>query len=216
MILPVGPVFQYRKLLLLLEYRPLDLSGLHLFFMDEYLEQDTDELISPESPLSFRGFIEKELIQPMPEGNGFNIEQIYFPNPKEPEAYDARIASLGGIDLCQAGVGIVGHLAFNEPMAESEITLKDFMNLPTRIVDLTRETITINSNTALLGAFEEIPKKAVTAGMAVILGARCLEIYLNRQWQAAVLRKALLNPPQAPFLLPAPELIRHFLLQSRP
>lgn len=71
--------------------------------------------------------------------------------------------------------------------------------LPSRVVELARETIAINSNTALRGAYEEIPLQAVTIGMRQILGAEKLRIYCNRPWQSAVLRKALCMDPTPEF-----------------
>ncbi len=198
-IMPVGPVFQYRKFITLLRFRPLDLSSVHLFFMDEYLIDGSDNVVEKDSPLSFQGFIDQELIDPMPEHYGLNQQQIHFPSPQSPESYDEMIESLGGVDLCHAGVGIVGHLAFNEPISSELISVEAYRELPTRIVDLTRETITINSNTALRGAFEEIPKRAVTIGMKQICAARKLQLYFNRPWQGAVFRKALLLPPSPEF-----------------
>jgi glucosamine-6-phosphate deaminase len=197
-ILPVGPVFQYRRFIILLKRKPLDLSRLHIFFMDEYLNK-SGAPVSTDSPLSFRGFIKRELTNPMPKEMGLDKNQIYFPDPEHPESYDNRIEELGGITFCHAGVGISGHLAFNEPVPGTEITTDAFAILPTRVVNLTRETITINSNTALRGAFEEIPKQAVTVGMKQILSAQKLQIYFNRPWQGAVCRKALLMDPTPEF-----------------
>ena len=196
MILPVGPVFQYRRFISLLNHRPLNLSGVHLFFMDEYLVDGTDTWIDEHDPLSFRGFIRRELIDPMPRKMGLEIDQIHFPDPKEPRQYDDLLDRLGGAQMCHAGVGIVGHLAFNEPVASDKET---FLSLGSRIVELTRETITINSNTALQGAYEIIPKRAVTLGMRQIYSSKRLRIYMNRPWQAAVLRKALLLDPTPGF-----------------
>jgi glucosamine-6-phosphate deaminase len=68
---------------------------------------------------------------------------------------------------------------------------EEFRGLGTRIVSLTRETITINSNTALRGAFDLVPKQAITVGFRQIMEARRLRIYLNRPWQGAVVRKLL-------------------------
>ncbi len=198
-ILPVGPVFQYRRFITLLNSRPLDLSDLHLFFMDEYLVDGEDRWISEESPLSFRGFIEKELILPMPEKFGLNKQQIHFPDPADPSAYDSLIEDLGGVDLCHAGVGIVGHVAFNEPIPKEDISSDDFVALPTRIVSLTPQTITINANTALRGAYDEIPRRAVTVGMKQILKAGSIRLFFNRPWQSAVFRKALLLDPTSEF-----------------
>jgi glucosamine-6-phosphate deaminase len=203
MILPVGPVFQYRRFLALLKESPLDLSDFHCFFMDEYLAED-GSLVAEDSPLSFRGFVKRELMEPMPAGLGFSKDRIYFPDPADPGKYDNLIKSLGGIDLCHAGVGINGHLAFNEPpepgeFADGEFADGEFAELPTRIVSLSRETRTINSNTALRGAYEQVPTRAVTIGMKQILASRRLRIYLNRPWQSAVIRKALFLEPTLHF-----------------
>lgn len=199
MILPVGPVFQYRRFLTLLSFRPLDLSKLKLYFMDEYLAHGTDKAVPTDSPLSFRGFIERELIDPLIGKYGFKKDSVHFPDPSAPVEYDHMLEAEGGAGLCHAGVGIVGHIAFNEPMESESITLTDFKGLPTRNLNLTRETITINSNTALRGAYEEIPERAVTIGMKSLLASRRIEIYMNRHWQAAVLRKALLLEPTTEF-----------------
>ncbi|MCF7934168.1 MAG: glucosamine-6-phosphate isomerase [Spirochaetia bacterium] len=191
-IMPVGPVFQYRRFITLLSFRALDLSEVHLFFMDEYLDDTTAACIDSSSPLSFRGFIARELTGPMPECYGLSGDHIHFPDPDDPESYDAAIEALGGVDLCQAGVGIVGHVAFNEPIPSDSITPEEFLRLPTRTVELTPQTVTINANTALRGAYDEVPHRAVTIGMHAIHGSRKIELYFNRPWQAAVLRKALL------------------------
>jgi glucosamine-6-phosphate deaminase len=189
-ILPVGPVYQYRRFVWLCRQRPLDLSRLHCFFMDEYL--DEGKCISPDHPLSFRGFIQRELIEPMPAETGLRAGQVLFPDPDDPADYDRRLARLGGAGVCIAGVGINGHLAFNEaPEPDQQMSKEEFKALSTRVIDLTRETITINSNTALRGAFERIPGQAVTIGFKQILDSEQIIVYLNRPWQGAVVRKLL-------------------------
>lgn len=191
-IVPVGPTFQYRRFVWLVHRRPVDLSGLRLYFMDEYL--DDGALISEDSALSFRGFIRRELLDPL--GGRLAPDQVRFPDPDDPGAYDEALADGGGAEVCFAGVGINGHLAFNEPPAYED---PDFRDAPTRIVDLTPHTITINSNTALGGAWDRIPPQAVTVGMKQILGSRRLMIYLNRSWQRAVVRKLLWGPITSTF-----------------
>jgi glucosamine-6-phosphate deaminase len=190
-ILPVGPVWQYRRFVLLCRLRPLDLSKVHFFFMDEYLDE-AGKLIAPEHPLSFRGFIERELVGPMPASARLSNEQVRFPDPENPADYDRRLEALGGAAVCFAGVGINGHLAFNEPPAAGQgVSSEEFSRLPTRVVRLSRETIVTNAHTALAGAYEEIPHQAVTVGMRSILAARQIRVYLNRPWQGAVVRRLL-------------------------
>lgn len=190
-VLPVGPVFQYRRFALLCHMKPLDLSGLHCFFMDEYLTAD-GKLIDACHPLSFRGFVDREFFKPLAGHNGLRKEQILFPDPEDPKEYDEKLKRLGGPEICIAGVGINGHIAFNEPPPDgAPVSVDEFVNLPTRVVRLTRETITINSNTALRGAYEMIPPLAVTVGLRSILASKKVRVYLNRSWQAAVVRKLL-------------------------
>jgi glucosamine-6-phosphate deaminase len=189
-IAPVGPTFQYRRFAWLCRQRPIDLSQLHVFFMDEYLDEG-GHLIDPADPLSFRGFVRRELVDLLDDITTFNPEQINFPDPDDPGTYDARLGSLGGAQFCFAGVGINGHLAFNEPPSQEDPTFRD---APSRVITLSRETITINSNTALGGAWEQIPRQAVTVGMKQILESRRIMIYLNRPWQRAVARKLLFGP----------------------
>jgi glucosamine-6-phosphate deaminase len=190
-ILPVGPVYQYRRLVWLCRQRPLDLSRLHCFFMDEYLDEG-GKRIPPDHPLSFRGFIQRELVNPMPGEMKLRADQVLFPDPDDPAGYDRRLEALGGAGICIAGVGINGHLAFNEaPESGERISKEQFKALSTRVIPLTRETITINSNTALRGAFERIPKQAITVGFKQIINSERIMVYFNRPWQSAVVRKLL-------------------------
>jgi glucosamine-6-phosphate deaminase len=198
-ILPVGPVYQYRRLVWLCRQRPLDLSHLYCFFMDEYLDEQ-GKRIPPDHALSFRGFIKRELIDPMPAELGLNADQVLFPDPDDPADYDRRLGRLGGAGICIAGVGINGHLAFNEaPEPGKRISKEEFKVLPTRVIPLSRETITINSNTALRGAFERIPRQAVTVGFKQIFDSERILVYFNRSWQSAVVRKLLFGEITARF-----------------
>jgi len=190
-ILPVGPVYQYRRFAWLCRLRPLDLSRVYCFFMDEYLD-DSGRRIPRDHPLSFRGFIQRELLDLMPAEMNLKNEQVLFPDPEDPSAYDRKLQELGQADICFAGVGINGHLAFNEPPEPGEeIGAEAFKALPTRVLKLSRETITINSYTALRGAFERVPTRAVTIGYRQIFSSKRVRAYLNRPWQRSVVRKLL-------------------------
>jgi glucosamine-6-phosphate deaminase len=212
-ITPVGPVFQYRRFVYLCRELPIDLSHVYWFFMDEYLADagsTPDRLIDLDSPLSFRGFVMRELVEPLLEfAEGFRVdrEQVFFPDPADPEAYDRRLDDLGGADVCFAGVGINGHIAFNEPPYPPGTRDPEFFERGSRVVQLSRETITINSNTALAGAWEAVPTRAVTVGMRHIMRSRSLRVFLNRPWQRAPARKMLYGPITESF--PASAIQRH-------
>jgi glucosamine-6-phosphate deaminase len=121
-------------------------------------------------------------------------ENRVFPDPANPGAIQNLIDSRGGVDACFGGIGINGHIAFNEPPEPGvAITDQEFAGLPTRTLALTRETRTINSVT-VGGEITIIPQTVVTIGMKEILAARRLRLYCNRVWQSAVVRRVLHGP----------------------
>jgi glucosamine-6-phosphate deaminase len=128
------------------------------------------------------------------------------PNPQEPTVVGQVIAAAGGVDVAYAGVGITGHLAFNDP--EPGRDDPDWVAAwPTRIVRLLPETRLINAVTAAGGDVQRIPFLAVTVGMAEILAARTLRVWMNRDWQRAAIRRAFCGPVTGAF--PASLVQRH-------
>ena len=120
-----------------------------------------------------------------------------LPDPQRPQAVQDRIDQRGGVDVTFGGIGINGHIAFNEPPEPGEpVDTEAFAALPTRVLSLSRETRTINANT-VGGGIEVIPPRAVTVGMKEILAARRIRLYCNRPWQSAVVRRVLHAPISA-------------------
>ena len=194
MIVPVGPVGQYRRLTRLCNRERLSCRDVVFVNMDEYLTDDK-QWIDRDHPLSFRGFMDREFYERLDEDLRPPEANRVFPDPNDPEAVPRRIEATGGVDLCQAGIGIVGHLAFNEPPEPDEPADADeFPQRPTRALRLTRETRAINSVTAGKGWIEGVPEWAATVGMKEILASRKLHMYCNREWQPAVVRKTLHGP----------------------
>ena len=117
-----------------------------------------------------------------------------FPDPRDPQRIARLIAARGGVDACFGGIGINGHIAFNEPPEPGvAMTVEEFAALPTRVLSLSRETRTINSVT-VGGELAVIPRRAITVGMWECLAARRLRLYCNRPWQSAVVRRVLHGP----------------------
>jgi glucosamine-6-phosphate deaminase len=158
--------------------------------MDEYLT-DKDQWVPLDHPLSFRGFMNRKFYDLLDPALAPRPENRVFPDPREPERIAALIAQRGGVDACFGGIGINGHLAFNEPPEPGErVTLEEFAALPTRVLDLARETRTINSVT-VGGDITVVPHRAITVGMREILASRRLRFYCNRPWQRGVVRRVL-------------------------
>jgi len=207
-IVPVGPVGQFSLWAAACNETGTSLSDLVLVNMDEYLTEDGRDFIPLDDPLSFRAHMEREFWSLLDPALAPPAEARIFPDPKRPEATGELIARLGGADACFGGVGITGHLAFNDPPEPGEETnLEEFADLPTRVVRLSRETRVNNAITAARGNIDRIPELAVTVGMREILRARRVRVYMNRPWQCAIVRKLLHGPVTA--AVPASLLQRH-------
>lgn len=190
LIVPVGPVGQYRILAERVNERKTDLGRVYFINMDEYLDEE-DRPVEPAHPLSFSAFMDREWYArvDMPRENRI------FPMPGREGEIAEAIERLGGVDIAFGGIGINGHIAFNEPPeAEEAISDEAFARLPSRSLTLTRETRTINAVTAASGYIDYIPRRCVTVGMREILSARKIRFYMNRVWQKGIVRKIALGP----------------------
>jgi glucosamine-6-phosphate deaminase len=189
-IWPVGPVGQYPVLITLIHRYKVSLRNVHVFQMDEYLD-DNLAPIPLTNALSFTAHLKRFAAQIDPALR-IPENQIYTPTPGREHCIWQRIQELGGVDTAFGGIGINGHIAFNEPPEMNEaITDEEFKNLPTRVLKITRETRTINSNTGTRGAIDLIPEHCVTIGMKEILSAKRIRFYMNRDWQSGIVRKIL-------------------------
>lgn len=194
-ICPVGPVGQYPIFVRLVNRERISLQNCWFINMDEYLT-DKDEWIDVESALSFRGFMGRSVygrIDPqllMPE------EQRIFPDPRDLGRIPKLLEELGGPDIAFGGIGINGHLAFNEP---EDVPAGEFASRTTRILSISRETRTANAIGDLGGAIEAMPKRCVTIGMKEILSAGKIRLGVFRDWHRGVVRRAAYGEVGAEF-----------------
>lgn len=197
-IIPVGPVDQFPILAEMINEHRLDCRDVMFINMDEYLD-DHHRWIAEDHPLSFRGFMNRRFYDLIDPQRAPKKQNRLFPDPRSPEHIAQRIQQRGGVDACFGGIGINGHLAFNEPPESvKDHSTEAFGALPTRVLELSRETRTINSVT-VGGDTRIIPRYAVTVGMQEILASRKLRFYCNRPWQSAVVRRALHGPVTSAF-----------------
>lgn len=192
LILPVGPTGQYEILVERILQAGIKLSHCWFFFMDEYCDADGRSL-SADHPLSFRRIAHELFLDQLPSECGLEPEQVIFPDENNIARLTQQISSLGGIDACFGGIGIHGHIAFNEP--ESGISEKT-----ARRVRLNDFTVTMNAIRSHIGGnIENFPREAYTLGMVEILQARRIRLYCRNgspyDWANTVLRLALFGEP---------------------
>ena len=102
----------------------------------------------------------------------------------ECDAYEKKIASYGGIDLFMGGIGVDGHLAFNEP----------FTSLCSRtgIRDLTTDTRIVNSR--FFGNDpEKVPAQALSVGIGTVTDSKEVLVLINGHNKARALAKTVMG-----------------------
>jgi len=192
LILPVGPTGQYPILAEIINSEKISLSECWFFFMDENCSED-GKALKNEHPLSFKGAAEELFLSRLDDSCGLLFERVIFPDENNISTLAARIDELGGIDTCYGGIGIHGHVAFNEPAPgvkdtdPRQVTLNDF-------------TVTINAVRSHVGGnLECFPRYAFTLGMRQILASRRISLYCRNgcefDWANTVLRLALFGTP---------------------
>lgn len=192
MIVPVGPTGQYPIFARLVNELRISLKDVYLFNMDEYLLTPTQP-IAPDHPMSFHHRMQTELYDQLDPALTVPKDHRFFPEPGKEKEYDELIESLGGVDLCLGGLGINGHIAFNEPpeLDAPPVTAEEFAALPTRVLPITRETRTVNAIGYQRGDLSGMPEFCITVGMKAILSAKKVYIALNREWQHGIAHRAL-------------------------
>ena len=149
-----------------------DISHLVLVMMDEYLVPAGGELAwaSEADAWSCHRFARVEIAERwndvLPPAHRLRAESIWFPDPREPSAYDARVADAGGIDFFLLASGASdGHVAFNPPGSARDSR--------TRIVALSEETRRDNLETfPSFGTLSAVPGHGVSVGIATIAAAK--------------------------------------------
>src|SRR6266550_4423065 len=96
-------------------------------------------------------------------------------------AYEDAIRAAGGIDFQLLGIGKTGHVGFNEP--GSDATSR------TRIVTL--DTLTRKDAAADFFGVENVPREALTMGVATILDAKEIALLATGEHKAAIVARAV-------------------------
>jgi len=149
-----------------------DIGHLVLVMMDEYLVPGDDGLehASASVPWSCHYFARVEIAArlngELPPAHRLRDESVWFPDPRDPEAYETRIADAGGIDFFMLASGASdGHVAFNPPGSPRESR--------TRIIPLSEETRRDNLQTfPAFGTLSAVPGHGVSVGIGTIASAR--------------------------------------------
>lgn len=178
--LPTGssPLGTYRELIKLYESGKVSFQNVITFNMDEYVAL-------PEThPESYHAFMFKNFFSHIniPQENINILDGNAADLESECSRYEEKIKQVGGIDLFLGGIGIDGHIAFNEP--GSSLTSR------TRVKTLNTETRMVNSR-FFDNDLNQVPKLALTVGVGTVMDAREVVIIVNGHQKSRALHKAV-------------------------
>jgi glucosamine-6-phosphate deaminase len=177
--LPTGatPIGMYAELVKMYNAGETDFSQTVTFNLDEYYPIDR------ENPQSYYYFMNVNLYSKVNlKPQNIHIPHILNGNVEtECENYDKLIEENGGIDLQVLGIGSNGHIGFNEPAGE--------LNDRTHLTKLTEETIADNSR--FFTSEDQVPRYAITVGMATILMAKKIILLVSGKSKSEPLKRLL-------------------------
>jgi len=172
----------YRELIRLHREERVSFADVVTFNLDEYLPMD------PASIHSYHRFMWENLFAHL----DIRRENVHIPRGDLPAAeragecarYEAAIAAAGGIDLQLLGVGRTGHIGFNEPGSGAESR--------TRVITL--DLVTRKDAAADFFGEENVPREAITMGVATILAAREILLLATGEHKAGIIARAVEGP----------------------
>ena len=170
------PVGMYKELVQMFDEGRIDFSQVKTVNLDEYagLPGDNDQ--------SYRYFMNQNLFDHInidkantnvPDGTAADLHA-------ECERYEQVVASMGGVDIQLLGIGLTGHIGFNEPADE--------FKKGTNCVDLDPKTI--ESNSRFFQSIDDVPKQAYTMGIQSIMKSKKILLIANGEGKAEILYKA--------------------------
>jgi glucosamine-6-phosphate deaminase len=152
------------------------------FNLDEYVG------LGPNDPSSFSAVMARQLVAPL----GLDRSQVRLPDGlagdphQEASRYGAELAAAGGVDLQLLGLGLNGHVGFNEPPCTAQAACRcERLTLTTR----QQNAADFGGDAAL------VPAQAITLGLREIHAASSILLVVTGAAKAAVLRRLLHQPP---------------------
>ncbi|GGG01559.1 glucosamine-6-phosphate deaminase [Paenibacillus abyssi] len=174
------PVGVYEELVKAYRKGHISFKKVNTYNLDEYRG------VGKKDPRSFYAFMHQHLFQhiDLPE------EQIHIPDGEaedvilECNRYDALLGNVRQLDLQILGIGLNGHIGFNEPNFR--------LSYGTHAVILSEETRRVNSS--FFHSLEEVPEQAITMGVGAIMKAKKILFIARGEKKAEIVHRALTGP----------------------
>ena len=166
------PIPLYKELAKQCKAGNVSFKNVKSFNLDEYVGLDGTH------DQSYRYFMNNQFFKHI----DIDINNTFVPSgidTKNPEKYDAQIQAAGGVDLQLLGIGVDGHIGFNEPGTK-------FDSL-THVVKLEQNTREVNSR--FFKSIKEVPTHAVTMGIKTVMNARSIILIATGKSKAKIVKE---------------------------
>ncbi|TQR15563.1 glucosamine-6-phosphate deaminase [Psychrobacillus soli] len=171
------PLGLYKNLISGYNARGISYKNVKTINLDEYLGLEKNH------PESYHTFMSEKLFQHIdiamkntfiPDGNPSSAEE-------ECIRYEEIIDSIGPVNLQILGIGTNGHIGFNEPGTDP--------NMSTHVVEL--KTSTREDNAQFFQSLDEVPRHAITIGIQTILKSEQIIILASGKSKAKAVKRLL-------------------------
>ena len=180
------PLGTYAELARLYREGTLNFENVKSFNLDEYLG------VGSSNDQSYSYFMMENLFNKIniDKANVKLLDGLTESPENECKLFEELIKLAGGIDIQLLGIGINGHIGFNEPDSQ--------FSMATHLVRLAETTL--NANSRFFKSVEEVPQFALTMGIGTIMKARKILVLASGEEKADIIRELVFGDikPQTP------------------
>jgi len=175
-----SPVGIYKELVELVRNNPCSFKHATAYNLDEYVG------LSEEHPQSYAAFMQEHLFRHI----DLLPSHIHIPNGAAESAeaecirYETLLREAGALDIQLLGIGLNGHIGFNEP--------GEHLSSETHIVTLTEDTRRANAKWFL--SDDQIPRQAITMGIGPIMKAKRVLFIAHGEAKSSIIHEAFTGP----------------------
>lgn len=187
------PIGMYQSLIKAYEQETVSFKHVKTFNLDEYVG------LGRQHPNSYHYFMNEKLFKHIDIGSG----QTFIPDGTandlvvECQNYEQQIREAGQIDIQVLGLGLNGHIGFNEPGTS--------FSSRTHVIDLMESTRLANAR--FFDSVDEVPTQAITMGIDTITESKLILLLVSGEKKATALARLINGEVSEEF--PASILNRH-------
>jgi glucosamine-6-phosphate deaminase len=172
-----SPLSVYHELIRRHRDEGLTFRDVQAFLLDEYVG------LPPSHPQSYAHVIREEFTDHV----DIDADRVHGPDGVADDIftaaaqYDALITELGPVDVQLLGIGVNGHIGFNEPGSS--------LGSRTRVATLTEQTR--QDNARFFESIDDVPRHVITQGLGTIGAARHLVLIATGSHKAVAIAAAI-------------------------